>query len=246
MTSPPRSSSPRPAGELDDRIRQQVRVLLDAAKRFDLGGPNAGDEALAMAIRLRTLLHKGSDPSGLKRAGHLDSMRFCNSVGVPPKAGSLFIGALQQVINLRPAGGEQHVSFKPALDHHIRQLTPGQQAVQLMNAPTFEDWWTAVLVRDIGQRQFIVKTVANKDGGGHLDPRLPDDYLAVSRGPGFGLSMRIDNCEDHHAGDPVPALLRQITWEFERSLRRTAPSSANRARIQGSNASTTDTTGARR
>lgn len=85
---------------------------------------------------------------------------------MPPKAGSLFIGALQQVINLRPGGGEQHVSFKPALDHHIRQLTPGQQAVQLMNAPTFEDWWTAVLVRDIGQRQFIVKTVANKDGGG--------------------------------------------------------------------------------
>lgn len=228
MTSPPRPSSPRLAGELDDRIRQQVRVLLDAAKRFDLGGPNADDEALAMAIRLRTLLHTGNDPSGLKRAGHLDSMRFCNSVGVPPTDDSLFIGALQQVINLRPDDGEQHVSFKPAFDHHIKQLTPGQQAVQLLYAPTFENWWRAVLVRDFDQREFtrefIVKTVANKDGGGHLDPKLPDDYLAVSRGSGFGLSVRIDNGEDHHAGDSVPALLRQITWEFERSLRRTAPS----------------------
>jgi thiamine phosphate synthase YjbQ (UPF0047 family) len=166
-------------GELDVRIRQQVRVLLDAAKRFDLGGPNAGDEALTMAIRLRTLLHTGNDQSGLERAGHLDSMRFCNSVGVPPKDGSLFIGALQQVIILRPADGERHVSFKPVFDYHIKQLTPGEQAVQLMNAPTFEEWWTAVFVRDFDQREFtrefIVKTVANKDGGAHLDAKLPDD-----------------------------------------------------------------------
>lgn len=228
MTSPRCPSSPRPTGELDGRIRQQIRVLLDSATRFDNGGPNAGDEALTMAIRLRTLLHTGNDPSGLMRAGHLDSMRFCNSVGVPPQDGSPFIGALQQVINLRPADGEQHVSFKPAFDHHIKQLTPGQQAVQLMNSPTFKEWWTTALIRDLDQheftREYIVKTVANKDGGAHLDPELPDDYLAVSRGPGFGLSMRIDNGEDHHAGDPILALLRQITWEFERSLHHTEPS----------------------
>ncbi len=223
----PRPSSPRPAGELDDRIRQQVRVLLDAAERFDRGGPNAGDEALTMAVRLRTLLQSGNNQSGLKRAGYLDSLRFCNSVGMPPSDGSLFIGALQQVINLRPTNGGQYISFKPAFGHHIKQLTPGQQTVRLMNEPRFDEWWMAVLVRDFDQREFtrefIVRTVANKDGGAHLDPRLPDDYLAVSRGPGFGLSIRFGNGDDHHAGDAVPALLRQITWEFERSLRRTAP-----------------------
>lgn len=220
-------SSPRPTGELDDRIRQQIRVLLGSAKRFDQGGADAQDEALTMAIRLRTLLHSTQKvPSSMWAAGYLDSMRFTNSVGVPPDDGSPFIGALQQVINLRPEDGQRHVSFKAALGHHIRQLTPGQQAVRLMNAPTFEEWWTAVLVRDFDKRnftrEFVVKTVANKDGGAHLDPTLPDSYLAVSRGPGFGLSIQIDSHDQHH-GDPVPALLRQITWEFEQSLRRTAP-----------------------
>lgn len=221
-------SSPRPVGELDERIRQQVRVLRESAKRFDQGGPHADDEALTMAAVLRTLLHTGRDPSALKRAGYLDTMRFCNSVGVPAKDGSLFIGALQQVLNVRPKDGEQHVSFKPAFGHFIKLMSLGQQAVAIMNAPKFEDWWTAVLVRDSDQREFtrefIVLTVANKDGGAHLDPKLPDNYLAVSRGAGtFGISMRIDNGDEHGPGDPIPALLRQVTWEFEQSLFRTAP-----------------------
>lgn len=61
-------------------------------------------------------------------------------------------------------------------------------------------------------RQYIVKTVANRDGGGHLDPKLPADYPLVSRGPGFGLSMRIKMGEDHRARDCLPAQLRRITW----------------------------------
>jgi hypothetical protein len=222
-------ASSRPQGDLDDRVRQQVRILLDAAKRYDQGAPHARDEALTMAIRLRTLLHKGNDQSGLERGGYLTRMRFCSSVGIPPNDSSPFIGALQQVLILRPEPGQQHVSFKPAFGHHIRQLSPGHQARLILTAPTFQEWWTSVLIRDFDRREFtrefIVKTVANKDGGAHLDPKLPQDYLAISRGAGtFGLSMRIDDGDDHHAGDPVPALLRQITWEFEQTLIRTAPS----------------------
>ena len=48
--------------------------------------------------------------------------------------------------------------------------------------------------------------------------------VIVLIGPGFGISIRIDDGPDHHAGDPVPAIVRQITWELEQSLRRAAPS----------------------
>ena len=47
----------RPDDEQVEQIRQQLRLLVDAAARYDAGGAYADDEALNMALRLRALLH---------------------------------------------------------------------------------------------------------------------------------------------------------------------------------------------
>lgn len=219
--------SPRPDGELLSHIRQQVRILLASADRYDDGGPDADDEALTMAVRLRTLLHHTrSSAAALVSSGHLDRMRFADSVGAVPDDGRLYLGMLMHEISPRPAGRAPYVKFRAPLGAHLRRISPGRQARMIFEAPAFATWWTAIVVRDADgrtlSRKNIVLNVANKDGGGHLDLHLPDDYLAMSRSPStIGIGMEVESVA-YDGGNPMPALVRQVTWEFEATLVRSA------------------------
>ncbi len=219
--------SPRPDGELLASVRQQVRILLASADRYDDGGADADDEAPTMAIRLRTLLHHTrASASAIVSSGHLDRMRFADSVGAAPDDGRPYLGMLMHEIAPRLTGGDPYVKFHAPLGAHLRRLDPGRQARMIFEAPGFVTWWTDVVVRDADgrtlNRKDIVLNVANKDGGGHLDLHLPADYLAISRSP--------RPSESGLKSTPIPTtaaipcrLVRQVTWEFEATLVRSAP-----------------------
>lgn len=118
------------------------------------------------------------------------------------------------------------MKFHAPLGAHLRRLSPGRQARMIFEAPGFATWWTDVVVRDADgrtlSRKDVVLNVANKDSGGHLDLHLPDDYLAMSRSPStIGIGMEVESVP-YDGGNPMPALVRQVAWEFEATLVRGA------------------------
>lgn len=63
------------------------------------------------------------------------------------------------------------------------------------------------------RRQFVL-TLANKEGGAHVDPNLNEDYERLCRRNGLGWTYSDDaNQESAFLGSPIAASVRQIAHE---------------------------------
>ena len=129
--------------------------------------------------------------------------------------------------------------FSATLGHVSRErIHPGA---------AFVDWWRDPVLTDADgvnfSRSDLVRLVANKDGGTHVDGVLPADYAALTRGNsigmtqgpapgpssatlGFGITVSSDGLTRARAdGDPLDnslalAHVRQIAWELTDTVRR--------------------------
>jgi hypothetical protein len=60
--------------------------------------------------------------------------------------------------------------------------------------------------------------VADKDGGAHIDEKLPDDYAKITRENAIGWEFTRDG-KKILQGNPFPACIRQIAGEVLETLR---------------------------
>jgi hypothetical protein len=73
-------------------------------------------------------------------------------------------------------------------------------------------------------RKDLVLALANQDGGAHVDPALNEAYEALSQSNSLGWMAGVPSgagdadTSSVPMGSPVPANVRQIAWELERSL----------------------------
>ena len=85
----------------------------------------------------------------------------------------------------------------------------------------FQPWWTQPVFRDKTRRTFtrrdIILSVADQDGGAHVDPVLEEGYHQLSRDNYLAWTIGDPNGK-RPAGNPVPAAVRQITYETLKSL----------------------------
>jgi hypothetical protein len=86
---------------------------------------------------------------------------------------------------------------------------------------SFEDWWAKpILVAPDGRqitRSGLVLTVANQDGGAHVDPELERIYAEMSRQNLLG-GRAVVLGEERDLGDPCLYAVRQIAHELLTSL----------------------------
>jgi hypothetical protein len=65
--------------------------------------------------------------------------------------------------------------------------------VELQPPTSFVDWWNRSILTDKSGNSFsradLVLTVANQDGGGHVDPKLKPTYAALSREHSHGVRL---------------------------------------------------------
>jgi hypothetical protein len=149
---------------------------------------------------------------------------------------SVSSGLCMMAMNLDGSGTS---SFRPHLDD-----LPSER---IHPAAAFVDWWNDPIVTDADgtnySRRSLVLWTANKEGGAHVDQRLPQAYSALTRensigitqvptpepsggGLGFGFAATGTGiARQRVAGTPlenslVLANLRQIAWELRDTLRR--------------------------
>ena len=59
----------------------------------------------------------------------------------------------------------------------------------------------------------LIKVIADKEGGAHVDPNIDPEYYEIARANGAGWTFFVGDGQGIPLGDPFPAMLRQICYE---------------------------------
>ncbi len=219
------------------RLVEQLGFLDDSAAAYDRGVER---EAVRLALTLRLLLHDGQPPAR-SLLGHLnvrDRLPWTDTAAgeIAGSALSISAGLCMMRMHLDGSGTS---SYQP----HLGDLPP-----ERFHPPAaFVDWWEDPVITDADGTQYnrrsLILWVTNKDGGAHVDQRLPRDYIAITRDNSIGitqvpsaevngasLGFGVEEAPDgirrtRLAGSPlenslVLANVRQIAWELRDTLKR--------------------------
>lgn len=201
--------------ELVEELREQAGFLQRSSKSFDDAYEG---EARRLAAVLRLLLHDhGRSRSLLGQLGVKEKMLFSDTAEpIDPN-------------NLAPTPGLAMLKFTAS-----QEVAEGRYVPRLDMGPPmgmaslgFQSWWERPVTKDgVGEmfsRRDFVMTVANKDGGAHVDPSLSPAYAALTRHNSMGWVLSSSD----PALDKGPLLgnlafvsVRQIAFEVDQTLQR--------------------------
>lgn len=197
---------PQTREELQDQLAEQIGLLESLGDQYDDGNTSM---AKPLAVTLRTLLHDTET-----------SYSLLGQLGL--KKGTLFWSTAQRYYptNAMPYCAlvsicvlENDVSCVPLLDG----VPEGS-----VRQDDFWSWWSEVIFIDIHgtrfNRQDIVLYIANQDGGGHVDPKLDEEYARLSRHGSMGLTVNVNGKEVPIMKPERPAV-RQIAHEVLKTLK---------------------------
>ncbi len=193
----------RTRDDLEASFREQAGFLQASAKLFDEGHTS---EAKRLATTLRVLLHdKRQSKSLLSQLGY-EFLKFHDSTG-PEMPENLLTECPLVIMGIGGSGPD----FRPLLDSGPFSTVQKPFAV----------WWSQIVFVDNRRATFtrkdVVLSVADTDGGAHVDPALPEAYHRLSRENSIAWMVG-SPAGKRAAQNPVPAAIRQITYEVLRSI----------------------------
>jgi hypothetical protein len=205
------SKMPRSRDELLKQLGEQLTSLRISAAAYDAGTVS---EAKRLAATVYILVHDGKRQtiSLLTQLGVRDQMPFIASA--PAVDGRNLLSQMPLTMVSHSGGQASHL---PLLDNG----PPFSRWIP------FAEWWDEEILRDakLGHtltRKELVLVLGNKEGGRHFDEELRDPaYIAISS-KDFG--WKLVTPEGDKPIDPSAhlATMRQIAFEVEKSLERTA------------------------
>jgi hypothetical protein len=193
----------------------QWRLLTKSCDEFDRGDQT---EAKRIAVALRILLHHGGQShSLLHQVGLADVLFFDSAEDVDRR-------------NLLPTFGLTQVALH---DSGAAYVAPGPASLPL-GRPIwlipFKYWWTKAVISMPGDfdltRKDLVLTMANQNGGAHVDPELEERYYRLTREK-LGAYSVVTESGPRLLEDIESVSVRQIAQEVRVSLvasHRTIPS----------------------
>jgi hypothetical protein len=196
----------RPVNDLLAQLKDQVDFLTRSAQAFDAGHSN---EALQMALRIRVLLHDTQHSRSLLGQLGKKNLKFYDTA-YDYDPDNL---APQTLLTPMQIGGDRSY-YVPRLDDLDAKL--------LKKKLQFWPWWNKVVIADKDKntytRQDLVLTLADQDGGAHVDPHLEEKYVKLSRLNSLGWKYVVNGVERPFERPDFPSL-RQITHEVLKTLK---------------------------
>jgi hypothetical protein len=196
--------------DLGERLREQVRFLERSADAFDRGFE---DEAKRLAVVIRVLLHDtSSSRSLLELLGAKSTLKFLDTAS-PIWPDNLL--ATPGLIVFRSEMNQES-------GMEIRYEAPLHNSIRKASKP-FAPWWEDPVTKDqqgeLFSRQDYVLTVANKEGGAHVDPTLNAEWTRLTRDNSLAFTETSSRGVDLPMGDPALPTVRQIAWEVDQTIR---------------------------
>lgn len=190
-------------------LRENVSFLKASAASFDAG---CEAEAKRLAVTLRVLMHDTASSSSLLEQLGLKSQLMFTDTAARIIPTNLLPEAPGLVLMRVAVGGS--ATYVAPLDEV--PLPPSR-----IHPPArFQDWWTLEFARDSERtlwcRKKLVLTMANKEGGAHVDPNLNAAYERLANHNGFGFSYATNATSSFlpFEGNAAAASVRQIAHEF--------------------------------
>lgn len=213
----------RSYSELLTKLRSQVGFLERSSASFDAGNEDEGEQ---LAGRARLLLHD---------TNHSHSL--LGQLGVKAALGYTDT-SIHKDRETKHLGGGLHVATVTAHAGLIGWRTTESGAWiyaaglepegDRINPPAaFDQWWRKPFLKDKSGRPItrssVVLDVANKDGGSHIDPVLPEAFRSLSSGAALSFQNVSEDGSSADIHGFVMATLRQIAFELLDTLRRDLP-----------------------
>lgn len=170
---PKRSKRRLGSEQVELHLRNQLRFLEASALAFDRGMEG---EACRLATTIRVLCHQtGTSVPLLSQVQLLARTRFL-ATGFPIDDRNLM--PQQGLASIEVGAGVAR--YRPFLV--AAPISPRWES--------FRDWWWGRVIRDAKHHDFtrreVILTLANQDGGSHVDPELDEAYYELSRENSMG------------------------------------------------------------
>jgi len=198
------------------QLDEQLSFLRASAEAYDRG---SYAEAKRMAATIRVLVHdgRGNTRSLLGQLGLKSILFFDGGLEPNPR-------------NLMPTTGLTGMHMGPEGTRWVPRslMPPGLPNVGFID---FQLWWTRPVIVDderVGiSRSELIRTMADQDGGAHVDGALERTYARLTRQNSIGWTAHGPGGEKPFEGVEL-ASVRQVAWEALHSLeeRRTPGPSA--------------------
>jgi hypothetical protein len=190
-------------------LAEQLDFVRSSIERYDAG---KGHEAKRLSVPVRTLVHNTRRSTGLlQHLGVQERLGWVDRGPPQPPANAIVISFGVCVVESRFDTGRTR--YEPAM---------GDLAPDRLHPPvSFEDWWRRPILADQHGNTFsradLVLSVADQDGGAHIDAALNDKYQALSREDSLGLRQSRDL---PIANSVVHASIRHIAEELLQTIER--------------------------
>jgi hypothetical protein len=199
----------RTSAELLDALEAQLGFLRLSSQSFDKG---AEREGVRIATVVRTLVHTTRNSLGL-----LDQLAIKQTLRCPQTANRDVRQAMWRH-QLWFDGEQMRACYTPI----------GHERVAEAPWVPFDEWWEQLVLEDAEGNQFTRKRfillAANKDGGAHVDPALPDPLAALNlRNSGGWFISNNDGPFEPYESSPFLVTARQIGIELEAAVLRAGP-----------------------
>lgn len=197
----------QPNHELVKRLREQFNFLVKSSKEYDLGDSS---EAKRLAVAIRVMVHDTKNSKSLlSLLKEKEACGFCDTSIGDNKKNILPFSNLT-VMQLHSSGIGRYVALWNAdFESDLR-------------IQRFGEWWHSIIIRDksgnLFSRKDIVLSVANTDGGAHVDECLDEKYAGLSRQNSMGSECGNEHFMGPLANGPELPSIRQIAFEMELSL----------------------------
>jgi hypothetical protein len=197
-------------------LQQQIHFLQNSCKQFDYGDEG---ESLRIATTLRVLLQDTQySQSLLKQIGVKDKLLFVDSASPiePVKSGRMHNGHETFVISAMPG----LFAITPTVKG-MKLVAPLDESEYARGLVSFDEWWTNGCIPGHNNvrhsRSWLLKEMANKEGGVHIDPEITRGYSEL-RSTSMGMVVTA-NGVDGFINSPADVSMRQIAWEVLETLK---------------------------
>ncbi|WP_252244499.1 MULTISPECIES: SEC-C metal-binding domain-containing protein [unclassified Clostridium] len=192
--------------ELKKHLIESVEFLIKSCLFYDTGDKS---EAKRIALELRKLLHDTGMSKSILKTLKIKNTSFIDTSTGYSTTNLLSTFALTS-IKIINNDGQTKAEYMPLLD------------TQNMNKKlSFDKWWNNVIICDNSKNTFsrknIVLSLANQDGGGHVDEGIEREYYKLTRENTIGWTIN-NNGKEIQMEDVHLATVRQIAHEIIRTL----------------------------
>lgn len=185
----------------DDLIEQwndQIDFIKRSCDSYDTG---IHSEAKRIATSIRVLFHNTRYSKSLS-----SQLRYCDDF--------LFWSSAQLYTpsNLLPSWTLLSLNYEWEKIIYLPILKSASRTFYL----NFEDWWNEIIFDDklfFLSRADVVLSVANKDGGAHVDPEFDESYSRITKNNSLGHYIETNVGVIPPSNNPIYASIRQIACE---------------------------------